>query len=161
MKEIDRQHHLEGVLDKEGATIPETVTTTRGTGLMQEYRDIVKNHPEFAKYSRELTPVKLVEFYEAHKGNTEYIFREDPTDSWEKLKDLKVMSLLEQNSSGDPATRHLAKYIGLIWRHTGLKPMSGWDIFGRGKTAEEYIINGLKILTDEKRLEQFEASLKK
>jgi hypothetical protein len=159
--EETNQKHPEDVLHKENTTIPETIATTKGTGLLEEYKNIIKNHPEFAKYSRELTPVKLVEFYETHKGNTGYIFRDDASDSWEKLKDLRVMKLLDQTGSSDPATRHLAEYIRLIRRYTGLNPKSGWFTLGRGKTAEEYIVGGLKILTDEKKLGQFEADLRK
>jgi hypothetical protein len=157
------KHFLEGTPHKDTAesVLSETMTSKRGTGLMQEYRDIIKNHPEFAKYSKDFTPVRLVEFYETHKGNTNYIFRDDASNSWENLKDLRAMKLLDQTGSSDPATKHLAEYIRLIRQHTGLNPKSSWSIFGRGKTAEEYIVDGLKILTENEKLGQFKVDLRK
>lgn len=155
------QQHFGDALHKNVATASETIPTAGGTSLLQEYRDIIKNHPEFAKYSKDFTPVKLVEFYETHKGNTNFIFKDDASDSWEKLKDLRAISVLDQTGSDDSATRHLAEYVRLIRRYTGLSPRSNWFVFGRGKTAEEYIVDGLKILKEEGRLEQFEAALKK
>ena len=163
--EKTNQHSLEGAENKDTSqsVLSETMTSKRGTGLLEEYRDIVKNHPEFAKYSNKITPAKLVELYETHKENTKYIFKNNPSNSWKNLQDLRVKDLLEETKlSKDPATNNLIWYLKQLREHTGMKRESPWiNFWGSRMTVKQYIANGLQKLQASGKLEGFETNLRK
>jgi hypothetical protein len=131
---------------------------------IEEQRNFAQSHTDFiGKNDFNLTTAKLMQAYENHQKDLEFIFKdlkESPKNIWSSVKDLKAIEVIDQDDSIKPEIRSLAIYLAEIRKFTGLKTEDSFLFFDRPRPVSEYAALGLQKIAQEGQLENFEESLR-
>ena len=72
----------------------------------------------------------------------------------------KAFKIIDQTESQNPETRNMAEYLIKIRNFTGLEPKNSFFLFGKAKTVDDYVAQGLQKIVEKGQIEEFKASLR-
>ena len=132
--------------------------------LTPEQNDFTQHHADFiGKNPSDLDIDELMQAYETRQKDIEFIFKDsphEPSEIWNGLKSEKAFKIIDQTESQNPETRNMAEYLIKIRNFTGLEPKNSFFLFGKAKTVDDYVAQGLQKIVEKGQIEEFKASLR-